>query len=291
MPFSTLHREHEDDESSLDRPAADRRDPHIRRHGVSPCGATRREGAGCRPARGRRPDRARRRPRPAAPGRRDAAGTPREQRRRQLVFDAWDLLDRRVPLRSGGFDIQGRALNRVRYALDGRLRNGAISAARGAPSSTSISSASTTRTSATRALCATAVSGADDRPATRPSASRGARARRALVALLGALLTEFASATALEEVAGASGNGVVVTTRNPARARRWCRHPTFRPLWTPSPRCTPTRSRSASPAHAASGRTARRGKLIPIDTAVENGHRAPSEARTLRFTRCPCPRQ
>jgi hypothetical protein len=39
------------------------------------------------------------------------------------------------------------------------------------------------------------------------------------------------------------------------------------------------------------GRTARRGKLIPIETAVESGHRAPSEARTLRFTRCPRPRQ
>jgi hypothetical protein len=39
---------------------------------------------------------------------------------------AIDLTDK-LALRSGGFAIQGRAANRVRYEVDGRLRNGAIS--------------------------------------------------------------------------------------------------------------------------------------------------------------------
>ena len=288
MPFSTLHQEDEDDESSLDRPAADRRGAHVRRHGV--CGAARRDGALCRAARGRRPDRARRRPRPAAPGStrrcRHAARTTTVAvglRRSGSPGQAMWRCDRagsksRVgqPTRSGMSSPGGCATERSRAEC-------------GSPSSSSISSASTTRMSATRARGATAVSGADDRPrrgrlplvalarAARwspcsgrcsPSLPRRPRSRRSRA-------RPGRCASLLRATRRGRADGVAIRSSASMDA---------------PPRCTPIRSRSAFPAHAVS-RTARQGKLIPIETAVESGHRAASEARTLRFTRCPRPRQ
>ena len=116
-------------------------------------------------------------------------------------------------------------------------------------------------------------------------------ARRALVALLGALLTEFASATALRRRSRARPGTVwSLLRRNPAgRADGVAIRPSALMDALSSLHANPFAIRV--PGARSFGRTARQGKPIPIETPVESCHRAASEARTLRFTRCPRPRQ